>query len=305
MQALVFCNNIQSAQVIFELIRRREFAGIVIPSSNNKLIQEILNSAYVEPDKLHAPSNGDNEIVEILNKVKPDVCLVFSYPKIFSQDIIDLPKLGFYNFHYGLLPKYRSGDPIFWQIKNKEKFGGLTVLKMDRSIDGGAIVMVEKISIQSYDSYGLLLQKSVVLACQVLNGFMDCLLSGKLDYKPQNLNGSKYLPKPKLKDVTIDWKTMSMREIAAVVNAGNPWNRGAITQFEGEEIRIVQVSPANYDQELPNTPGKIILANPQYGVFVVCKDRELLRIETIYSSVGYNSGGMILSAGIQEGKSFD
>ena len=305
MKTLVFCNNIQSAQIIFELIRRRFFSGLVIPSSNKELIQEISDSGYVEPGKLFTPNiNIDNEIIDILQKVQPDVCLVITFPKIFSQAILGIPRLGFYNFHYGLLPNYRSADPIFWQIKNREKFGGVSVLKMDSSIDGGPILFEEKFPIEQYDTYAMVLHKSVIVTCQILNQVIGLLQSEKIESKQQELKGSKYLPKPTLKDVSINWKEMTMSEIVATVNAGNPWNRGAITEYEGEQIRIVQVSPAKYDKELPDEPGKIILANQQYGVFVVCKNRELLRIEITHSSFGYHSGGMILTTGVKEGRLF-
>lgn len=305
MKTLVFCNNIQSAQIIFELIRRRFFSGLVIPSSNKGLIQEISESGYVEPNKLFTPNlTYDNEIIDTLQKVQPDVCLVITFPKIFSREILEIPRLGFYNFHYGLLPKYRSADPIFWQIKNQEKLGGVTVIKMDSSIDGGPILLEEKFPIEPFDNYAMLLHKSVVVTCQILNQLVDLLQSEKIETKQQELKNSKYLPKPTLKDVTIDWKNMTMSEIVATVNAGNPWNRGAIAEYEGEKIRIVQVSPAKYDKELPDEPGKIILANQQYGIFVVCKNKELLRIEIMHSSFGYHSGGMILTTGIKEGKLF-
>lgn len=305
MKVLVFCNNIQSAQIIFELIRRRIFSGIVIPSSNIELVNEISNSGYVESTKMFIVNhNKDNEIINVLSSTQPDVCIVATFPKIFSNKIIDIPRLGFFNFHYGLLPKYRSADPVFWQIKNGEKQAGVSVIKMDTSIDGGAIVLEKKFPLEPYDTYGILLLKSVAAACQLLAEFLDALTTENIITKPQNLNGSVYLPKPSLKDVSIDWKHMSMSEVVATVNAGNPWNRGALTRYEGEEIRIVQVSPAKYNKELPDDVGKIILANQEYGVFVVCKNRELIRIETIHSSIGYNTGGMILTAGIKEGKTF-
>ncbi len=305
MKTLVFCNNIQSAQIIFELIRKRLFYGLVIPSSNKELIQEISNSGYVEPGKLFTPSlKDDNELIDILQKVQPDVCIVITFPKIFSEAVLDIPRLGFYNFHYGLLPKYRSADPIFWQIKNQEKFGGVTVLKMDSLVDGGPILLEKKFPIEQFDTYAMLLHKCVVATCQILNQVIDLLLSEKIETNLQDISGFKYFPKPTLKDVSINWKEMAMSEIIATVNAGNPWNRGAIAEYEGEQFRIVQVSPAKYNKELPDDPGKIILANQQYGIFVVCKNRELLRIEITHSSFGYHAGGMILTTGIKEGKIF-
>lgn len=83
-----------------------------------------------------------------------------------------------------------------------------------------------------------------------------------------------YYAKPKLKDVIIDWLQMSMEEIIATVNAANPWNKGAITNFAGEEVRILQVSPANIDNTLPNDPGIIYFVDDKQSVFVVCKYQE-------------------------------
>lgn len=305
MKVLLFCNNIQSAQIVFELIRNRVFAGIVIPDFNEELIHDISESGYVEPSKLFTVNvANDDEIIRIINTVTPDVGMVVTFPKIFSASIINIPRLGFYNFHYGILPEYRSADPIFWQIKNGEKFGGVTIIKMNSEIDGGDILLEEKIPIEPYDSYAVLLNKSVAIACHIVDPFLSLINQKDTGYKTQDKSVSKYFPRPQLADVCIDWSTMEMNEIMATVNAGNPWNRGAIATFEGEKIRIVQVSPAKYDKELPDIPGKIVFANEQYGVFVICKNGGLLRIDTVYSNLGYNSGGMILRTGIIEGKIF-
>lgn len=305
MKILLFCNDLQSAQITFELIKHRVLAGIVVPSSNIELISEIAKSGYVEDKQLFTPDTKNiNEIREILNNIKPDAGLIATFPLIFPKNIYSIPPLGFYNFHYGILPKYRSANPIFWQIRNGEKQGGVSVIKIDDTIDGGPLVMQEKFAIEAYDNYSVVLQKSVILAIHLIEPFINKLISGDMELSVQEQAQASYYSKPTINDVRIDWQTMDANEIMATVNAGNPWNRGAITTFNGEEIRIIQVSPARYDKELPDEPGKIVLANLQYGVFVLCKNKELLRIDTIYSNQGYHSGGMILTTGIKEGEIF-
>lgn len=306
MKVLLFCNDIQSAQVAFELIRLRHFAGIVVPVSNHTLISEIRNSGYVQDRELFTPDpKNDAELSRILTTVEPDMGLIATFPGILPESIFTKPRLGFFNMHYGVLPKYRSANPVFWQIRNSEKFGGVTIIQIDRNIDGGPVVMEERFPIEPYDNYAIVLQKSVAVACQMVEPFMSRILSGTLEPKPQNKNEASYFSKPQLADVTIDWKNMAMNEIVATVNSGNPWNRGAITTFEGQEMRLMQVSPAQYNQELPEDPGKIILANVQHGVFVLCKNKELLRIDASYTNLGYHAGGMVLCNGILEGKYFN
>lgn len=305
MKVLLFCNDLQSAQVAFELIRLRYFAGIVVPANNHAIISEIKNSGYLQDRELFTPDpKNDAELRNILETADPDMGLIATFPRILPESIFAKPRFGFYNMHYGLLPKYRSANPVFWQIRNGEKFGGVSIIQVDRNIDSGPVLMEEKFPIEPYDNYAIVLQKSAVVACQMVEPLMNRILSGTLNLKLQNKAKACYFGKPKLTDVTIDWKNMAMSEIVATVNAGNPWNRGAITTFEGQEMRLIQVSPAQYNEILPENPGKVILANVQHGVFVLCKNKELLRIDTVYTDLGYHSGGMVLCTGIEEGKIF-
>ena len=305
MKVLLFCNDIQSAQIAFELIRLRHFAGIVVPCGKNELIDSISHSGYIQEDLLFTPDpDNDKELVEIINKIEPDLGLVATFPRIFPKAIFTLPRLGFYNIHYGMLPNYRSANPVFWQIRNGEKSGGVSIFKIDETIDGGAIVMAEQFPIEIYDNYAVVLSKSVDLACRMVEPFMQKIKSGALNPVSQDQADAKYYSKPGIDDVRIDWKNMTMNEIVATVNAGNPWNRGAITTLDENEVRLVQVSPAQYPNDLPDAPGKIALANVQHGVFVICKNQELLRVDTVYTKLGYHSGGLMLCTGIQEGKVF-
>ena len=305
MKVLLFCNDIQSAHITFELIRLRYFAGIVVPYGKKKLIEEIRQSGYIQDDQLFTPDpSNDKELEEIIHQIKPDLGLIATFPRIFPKSIYSIPPMGFYNLHYGVLPKYRSANPVFWQIRKGEKVGGVTLFKIDDTIDGGDVVMADQFPIESYDNYAVVLHKSVDMAGKMIEPFMQRLKEGTLQFNPQKLSDSKYYTKPTLNDVRIDWTKMDRDEIIATVNAGNPWNKGAITTLDQNEIRLVQVSPAQYNNELPDAPGRIVLANVQHGIFVICKNQELLRVDTIYTKLGYHSGGLMLCTGIQEGKVF-
>ena len=306
MKVLVFCNNKSAAQIVFELIRKRVFAGIVLPAENTELINDILDSGYIQEQQLFTLAlENCTELIEIVKSVNPDVCFTLTFPLIFKKEILDIPSQGFYNFHFGKLPEYRSADPIFWQIRNREKTGGLCVHKMNSRIDAGPVLFQEGIPIHSTDTYGSLLHKSAVLSSIKVGEILKLIEAEDGKLITQNPKGSKYYPKPKLEDVNIDWKNMESAEIIATINAANPWNKGAITTISGEEIRILQATPVNYDKELPDQPGLVFYADEKQGVFVICKDQQLLRIDAIYTPLGFSFGGRILSYGLIKGKVFE
>jgi methionyl-tRNA formyltransferase len=306
MKVLVFCNNKPAAQIVFELIRKRVFAGLVIPPENLELLNAVKQSGYVSENEIHTPSLEDEKgLTAILKQVKPDVCFVLTFPKLFSMKLLSIPPMGFYNFHFGSLPQYRSADPVFWQIRKGEKTASLCVHKMIEQVDAGPILYQEEIPVHYADTYGSLLHRFAAFTTAKSDEILKLVGNADDTLSMQKDNGSIYLSKPKLNDVTLDWQQMNMEEIIATVNAANPWNRGAVTYIDGQEYKILQVTPAKYEAELPNKPGQVFFTDDEQGVFVICNNQELLRIDTIYTPVGYATGGRIAYLGITQGKEFN
>lgn len=75
------------------------------------------------------------------SKKKYDVFVVAGFPHIFNQETLNLPKFGSINLHAGPLPKYRGGSPLNWQIINNEKKIGISIIKLNKKIDGGKILI--------------------------------------------------------------------------------------------------------------------------------------------------------------------
>ena len=78
-----------------------------------------------------------------ISKLKPDL--------IFKREIINLPKIGIFNLHSSLLPKYRGLMPTFWALKNNEKYAGVSLFLVDEGIDSGPIIFQKKIEIKGYN----------------------------------------------------------------------------------------------------------------------------------------------------------
>jgi len=85
----------------------------------------------------------------IFNQI--DLCLVYAFSQIIPKDLLKVPKLGFWNIHPSLLPKYRGPSPIAYPLIFGEKETGVTIIKMDEKIDHGPIIAQEKLKIESDD----------------------------------------------------------------------------------------------------------------------------------------------------------
>jgi methionyl-tRNA formyltransferase len=80
-----------------------------------------------------------------------NLCLVYAFSHIIPQDLLSVPKLGFWNIHPSLLPKYRGPSPIAYPLIFGEKETGVTIIKMDEKIDHGPIIAQEKLKIEDTD----------------------------------------------------------------------------------------------------------------------------------------------------------
>ena len=84
--------------------------------------------------------------------LKADAYVVVAYGKILPQWLLDLPRLGAYNVHASLLPKYRGAAPIHWAIANGETKTGITTMKLDAGMDTGDMLLQHEITIEPEDT---------------------------------------------------------------------------------------------------------------------------------------------------------
>ena len=80
-----------------------------------------------------------------------DLALIYAFSHIIPKDLLNAPKLGFWNIHPSLLPKYRGPSPIAYPLIFDEKETGVTIIKMDEKIDHGPIIAQEKLKIEDTD----------------------------------------------------------------------------------------------------------------------------------------------------------
>ncbi len=169
---------------------------------------------------------------------KADAAVVVAYGMILPQNILDIPKLGCFNLHGSLLPRWRGAAPIQRAIMSGDKESGVMVMKMDAGLDTGDVAMAERITITDQMSALDLHDALAPLGADLMVRAMGALERGKLQLAKQSEQGVTYAEKIHKAEAKIDW-TKSAHDVLRHIHGLSPfpgaWFEIAI---EGDAARI-------------------------------------------------------------------
>jgi len=152
------------------------------------------------------------EASDYLKKFCADLFVVIAYGQILPKEVLDIPKLFCINAHASLLPKYRGAAPINWAIIRGEKTTGVTIIKMDSSMDTGPVISQKKVLISDTDTTQSLGEKLSVAGVELLINTIKSIESNKFKLTPQAKTNATLAPKMKKENGLIDWSG-SVKEI--------------------------------------------------------------------------------------------
>lgn len=138
-----------------------------------------LNVPVYSPAKLRS----DYEFIKELN---PDMIITCAYGQILSEDILSIPKIGCFNLHGSLLPKYRGGAPIHYALLNGDDVTGITLMYMDKGMDSGDMIAKEEVKIEDNDNIETLTNKLSVIASKMIIKYLPSLIGGTNDREKQD-----------------------------------------------------------------------------------------------------------------------
>ncbi len=174
----------------------------------------------LQPEKLR-----DELFLKELSELNADLFIVVAF-RMLPECVWQMPKLGTFNLHASLLPKYRGAAPINWAIINREKESGVTTFFLDKEIDTGEIILQEKISLHKRETINTLYEKLMQIGAKVVIKTIENILEEKVVTKRQGdilkeldiKDDSICLKAPKINrdTCTIDWRKMA-EEIDAQV----------------------------------------------------------------------------------------
>jgi methionyl-tRNA formyltransferase len=213
----------------------------------------------------------DEQFIGDLRLLKPDLIAVTAFGQILPQAILDLPRFGCLNVHTSLLPKYRGAAPIQWAILNDEPETGVTIMKMDAGMDTGPILTQEKTPIAANDTSQTLHDRLGKIGAALLVKTIPDYVAGKIQPRPQPVEGVSHAAKIKKQDGQIDWGRPA-REVWNRVRAMDPWP-GAFTYLPGRSA-LLKISDAEPVAQ-SGAPAEILQADKQ-GIVVACAADALL-----------------------------
>ena len=225
------------------------------------------NLNIYQPEKI----KNNEEFVEELKKLQPDVICVVAYGKILPKEILDIPSKGCINLHGSLLPKYRGAAPIQWAVLNGDKVTGVTTMYMDVGMDTGDMILKEEVEIPEDETTGELWEKLSVIGAKLLVKTLKQVENGEAPRIPQ---GNDFSVAPMLnKEMSkINWNEKTAREIKNLVRALNPI-MGTYSFINGKKIKFWKVDISELNEEFKKLEnGTIVISNSKDGLYIKVKD---------------------------------
>lgn len=183
--------------------------------------QELHQLVTVKGIKCFTNIDANTAYYEYLCMQNIDLILVATYHQIIKKTLIELPKLGFINYHPSLLPKYRGPSPISWVILNGESETGITIHNLTTKVDEGSVLSQDSINIECNDNLGSLFQKLSILSGKMTPVIIEQLLNQSILPKEQNNDESSYFSRPINKNII--YESMDFNSIYRIVKAFHPF----------------------------------------------------------------------------------
>ncbi|MFC9994267.1 methionyl-tRNA formyltransferase [Nocardia sp. NPDC127526] len=182
---------------------------------------------------------SEPEFIEQLTELAPDCCPVVAYGALLPESVLDIPRHGWINLHFSLLPAWRGAAPVQAAILAGDEITGASTFRIEKGLDTGPVygMITEKIRVT--DTAGDLLARLADSGAHLLESTLDGVEAGALQAVPQSLDGISYAPKVDPEAGHIRWDQPALaisRRIRAVTPAPGAW-----TEVDGKRLKLAPV----------------------------------------------------------------
>jgi methionyl-tRNA formyltransferase len=181
------------------------------------------------------------DFLEELRVLDPDIVPVVAYGALVPPVALEIPRHGWINLHFSLLPAWRGAAPVQHAVLNGDELSGASVFQLEEGLDTGPVFGTLTEPIAPRDTSGDLLQRLAVSGAGLLVQVLDAIAAGKASAVPQPHEGVTLAPKLTVEDAAVRWGDPAFavdRRIRACTPAPGPW-----TTFRDERIKLGPVTP--------------------------------------------------------------
>lgn len=217
----------------------------------------------------------DENALETLRVVKPDIIVVVAFGQIIPASIIYLPTHNSINVHFSLLPKYRGAAPVQWAILNGEEKTGVTIFELNERMDEGDILATQEVEIRPGEY-----ARDVERRLSLVGADLLIRTLGQIEHLPripQDHTRASYAPRLKKEQGKLDW-TRDALSAERMVRAFSPWP-GAFTFCRGQRL-IIHAGRSATPSTSCSTSGRILETRPD-GILVCCGSGTAFLIERL------------------------
>lgn len=192
---------------------------------------------------------------ERLRELAPDACAVVAYGALLPQQVLDIPRHGWVNLHFSLLPAWRGAAPVQHAIMAGDEVTGASTFRIEQGLDTGPVFGVLTEGIRARDTAGDLLGRLAEAGAGLLVATLDGLEDGSLSARAQPAEGVSLAPKLAVADAEVAWARPAFA-IDRQVRGCTP-EPGAWTTYRGERLGLGPVTLLGQDVP-PLPPGRLL-----------------------------------------------
>jgi methionyl-tRNA formyltransferase len=189
----------------------------------------------------------DPDFLARLAELRPDCAAVVAYGGLLPKAALDVPKHGWVNLHFSLLPAWRGAAPVQHAILAGDEMTGASTFQIEEELDSGPVYGVVTEPVRATDTSGDLLERLAFSGARLLVATLDGIEDGSLVAQPQSPDGVSWAPKLTAVDAEVDWSAPALR-VDRLIRACTP-DPGAWTTFRGERLKLrpVRIDPETTD----------------------------------------------------------
>jgi methionyl-tRNA formyltransferase len=240
--------------------------------------QKIINSPIHEYSKkfrisVRNPIVFDDEEINHIENLKPDLVIVVAYGKILPKKLLNLEDILFINVHASLLPKWRGAAPIQRAIMNMDQETGVSIMKIVPKLDAGPVLIQSKIKITKETNHKELSGKMSELGAKLILNSLKLIENKKVNFIEQNESNATYAKKIEKTETRLNWNEDADKVIAKI-NAFCP-SPGCWFKLNGVRIKIIKAKRV-INQGMPGTvlDDKLTIACSKNAIQVIELQKE-------------------------------
>jgi methionyl-tRNA formyltransferase len=185
---------------------------------------------------------GDPDFVAALRELAPDCCPVVAYGALLPPSVLGIPRFGWINLHFSVLPAWRGAAPVQAALAAGDEYIGASTFQIEEGLDSGPVFGTVTERIRVDDTAGSVLQRLAVSGAQLLEATLDGVADGTLTAVPQSTEGVSYAPKVTVESARVRWDSPALavdRHIRSVTPSPGAWTVVAGNRMKVGPVEMV------------------------------------------------------------------